>query len=221
MALHSWYKFFSERKYAEAFLDGSVLFRSLAYFRDYEDAQIIGDRYEGTRTWMPEGGVILRGRQTGAVGKFMEPFAFNAIVNPEDISVFCVSNSLTERLTREFKAVACVEVVNKCAFFSRLTPSLPPNAKLISGRVGYYDKDDSFQTLMGASPEKIILSKLKQFLYQEEYRFAFSTTNALDVGSARYCLREFKPAPNPGEHHSNLLQLGTLRDICKLHEFGE
>jgi len=32
------YKYFSEKKSAEAFLDGNLLFRSLAYYRDYEDA---------------------------------------------------------------------------------------------------------------------------------------------------------------------------------------
>jgi len=32
---HSLYKYFIERKWAEAFLDGEVLFRSLAHFRDY------------------------------------------------------------------------------------------------------------------------------------------------------------------------------------------
>ena len=73
MGQHRWYKFFSERNWAAAFLDGDVRFRSLAFFRDYEDSsnkQVIGDRYEGTRTCMPEGGVIIRGRTDGRVGKF-------------------------------------------------------------------------------------------------------------------------------------------------------
>jgi len=34
------YKYFSERKWAEAFLDGSMLFRSLSYFRDLEDKNV-------------------------------------------------------------------------------------------------------------------------------------------------------------------------------------
>jgi hypothetical protein len=35
---HSLFKYFSEHK--RAFLDGQVLFRSLSYFRDYEDESV-------------------------------------------------------------------------------------------------------------------------------------------------------------------------------------
>jgi hypothetical protein len=125
---------------------------------------------------------------------------------------------------------ASTRVQNRCmcrsvqqeGVFLASRPALPANAKLISGPVGYYSAtDDSLQKLMNASPEQIVLSKLEGFSYQEEYRFAFSATNALDVGRARHPLREFKPVPNPSEHHEELLQLGTLRDICKLHEFTD
>jgi hypothetical protein len=225
MGQHRWYKFFSERRWAEAFLEGEVLFRSLAYFRDYEDntsTQVRGDHYEGTRTCMPEGGVIMRGRKTGEVGKFTEPWAFNALVNAEGIFVFCVSSSYNNLLIREFNAVACIELLNKSAFFARLNSALLPlNAKLVSGAVEYYRQSEQLQALLGASPGKIVRSKLERFSYQDEYRFAFSTTNALDVGGARFCLREFKPTPNPSEHHKKALSLGSLRDICRLHECGE
>jgi hypothetical protein len=225
MGQHRWYKFFSERRWAEAFLDGAVLFRSLAFFRDYEDSsnkQVIGDRYEGTRTCMPEGGVIMRGRIDGHVGKFTEPWAFNALVNAENIFVFCVSKSFGDLQVREFNAVAWVEVLDKSAFFRRLTDALLPlNAKLVAGAVEYYQHSEQRMTLLGASPERIVKSKLEKFSYQDEYRFAFSPTNALDVGNARYCLREFKPSPNPNEHHAKALHLGSLRDICKLHECGD
>lgn len=226
MARHSWYKFFPERRWADAFLDGSVLFRSLGYFRDYEDAetrQIIGDRYEGTQTAMPESGIIMRARDTGATVKFIDPFAFNAVVETGEIFVFCVSQSFTPQLIHDFRAVGCVEIVNKPAFFQRLMPTLPATAKFISGSVEYYDSasgPEALKALLGASPEKIVRSKLRHFCYQEEYRFAFSETAALDAGSARYCLREFKPVPNLAEHHSKTLQLGCLRDICKLHELS-
>lgn len=203
-----------------------MLFRSLAYFRDYEDAetrQVIGDRYEGTQTSMPEGGIIARARETGVAVKFIDPFAFNAVVDAGDILVFCVSHSFTPELVRDFGAIACVEIVNKSGFFQRLIPALPPNAKFASGSVEYYDNargPDALKELLAASPEKIVRSKLRHFANQDEYRFAFSETTALNAGNARYCLREFRPAPDPNEHHSKLLQLGSLRDICKLHELG-
>ncbi len=226
MGQHSWYKFFSERRWAEAFLDGELRFRSLAYFRDYEDcagSQVVGDHYEGTRASMPEGGVILRARTTGQVGKFTEPWAFNALVSAEEIFVYCVSNSYSELLVRAFNALACIEIFNKAAFFGRLTPALPLDAKLVSGAVEYYryQQPEQLKTPMGATPDKIVKSKLARYSYQDEYRFAFCRTSALDPGSARFCLREFKPAPNPSEHHDEPLHLGSLRDICKLHRCGD
>lgn len=163
----------------------------------------------------------MRGRTDGHVGKFIDPWAFNALVNAEEIYVFCVSKSYSDVLMREFSAVACIEVLDKSAFFRRLTPALPRNAKLVAGPVEYYRPSEQLTTLLGASPEKIVKSKLEHFSYQDEYRFAFSPTNALERGNARHCLREFKPSRNPAEHHAETLRLGSLRDICRLHECGE
>jgi hypothetical protein len=56
---HSLFKYFSERKWADAFLDGQVLFRSLSYFRDYEDGNIRGDCKEGTATFRPPAGLVI------------------------------------------------------------------------------------------------------------------------------------------------------------------
>jgi hypothetical protein len=39
---HSLYKYYSTRKWADAFLDGRLRFNSLAYFRDFEDALRVG-----------------------------------------------------------------------------------------------------------------------------------------------------------------------------------
>jgi hypothetical protein len=195
----------------------------LAYFRDYEDrapdTQIIRDDYEGTRAFMPEGGVIIRNRTTGQISKFTEPWAFESLAKADEIFVFCVSNSYNNVLIREFTAEACVEIANKSAFFTRLNLALPPAAKLIHGNVKYYRKSDDLGTLW-ALPDEIVTSKLDRFAYQDEYRFAFSTTGAFDAGKTRQRLigRNSRPAPNPSEHHEQKLQLGSLRDICKLHK---
>ena len=71
------YKYFSEHKYAEAFLHGQVLFRSLAYFRDIEDA-VRGDEYEGTSKFLPEGGVVVRNQPRGTT--LTVPMAFESSV---------------------------------------------------------------------------------------------------------------------------------------------
>jgi hypothetical protein len=88
-------------------------------------------------------------------------------------------------------------------------PALPPDAEFASGSVEYYDYasgPDALKELLAASPEKIVRSKPR-------HRFAFSETTALNAGSARYCLREFSPAPNPNEHYSKLLRLEGQRHL--------
>lgn len=50
---HSLYKYFDNRKWAEAFLNGEILFRSLSYFRDCEDKVARGDPNEGTSIFRP------------------------------------------------------------------------------------------------------------------------------------------------------------------------
>jgi hypothetical protein len=47
---HSLFKYYDQRIWAENFLDGEMLFRSLAYFRDCEDA-VRGDECDLDRDW--------------------------------------------------------------------------------------------------------------------------------------------------------------------------
>jgi hypothetical protein len=215
-----------ERQWAEHSLQGEVVFRSLAYFRDFEDPvrkQAIGDRCEGTQAGMLKAGIIVTDHSTGKVlSKFVEPFEFNAQVNAEAIFVFCVSNSFNEVLRREFGATACIEILNKREFFARLDSAPPAGAKLVSGPVRYdeYAAEAHLKTLIAQpSPQDIVRSKIDYFSYQDEYRFAFSTGDALNDGQSRLCLRAFKPWRSPAQHHSNVLHLGDLTDFCRLHDW--
>ncbi len=56
---HSLYKYFTNRKWADAFLDGEVFFNSLTYFRDYEDANVREDKNEGSSVYRPESGLLI------------------------------------------------------------------------------------------------------------------------------------------------------------------
>jgi hypothetical protein len=56
---HSLYKYYSTRKWADAFVDGKLRFNSLAYFRDFEDAQVRGDKNEGKMIFRPEDGLVI------------------------------------------------------------------------------------------------------------------------------------------------------------------
>ena len=62
---HRLYKYFSDRKWANAFLDGEILFRSLSYFRDYEDKNVRGDEKEGTAVYRPKEGLVITNHTQG------------------------------------------------------------------------------------------------------------------------------------------------------------
>lgn len=54
------YKYFSKMEYAESFCEGHLLFRSLAYFRDYEDNNVREGEREGASVYRPNDGLSPR-----------------------------------------------------------------------------------------------------------------------------------------------------------------
>src|SRR5947209_12943629 len=92
----SLFKYYSESRWAEAFLDGDLLFRSLAYFRDYEDNETRGDRSEGSAVFRPAAGLVVNNQTQGET--FTLPrHALVSRAKQEEIFVFCVSRSMTDR----------------------------------------------------------------------------------------------------------------------------
>ena len=119
------YKYFSERKWAEAFINGEVLFRSLSYFRDYEDNNVREDQNEGRAIYRPEGGLIVNNQTQGTT--FILPgHAVESAAKQEEIFVFCLSRSLNDELRERFKAVLCVEILNVRASCDRIEAALLP-----------------------------------------------------------------------------------------------
>lgn len=51
------YKYLPEQFVRPLLCEGAVLFRALSYFRDYEDAQVRGDEFEGTKLYRPTNGL--------------------------------------------------------------------------------------------------------------------------------------------------------------------
>jgi hypothetical protein len=216
---HSLYKYFTDHKWADAFLNGEVLFRSLSYFRDYEDKDVRGDCKEGVSVFRPEGGLIITNHTQGRT--FTSPdSAFEAITNQKDIFAFCVSRSLTDELCKTFEAAACVEILKIPTLCERIKRALPGSATFRAGRVEYYDPNDA-PNPRWALPDQIALSKFEGYKWQKEFRFLFSFTDALEFekGTHRLVMSESKEVPKPYEHHEYLVKAQSLRDICRLHEF--
>jgi hypothetical protein len=224
---HSLYKYFTDRKWAEAFLDGELRFRSLSYFRDYEDENVRGDEKEGTAVFRPTDGLIINNLTQGRT-MTLPNHSFESTASQEEILVYCLSRSLTDELRRRFNAVACVEVLKTRPFFARVEVALPsdavfpgmPSHTRIGHRVEYYDEAEGGNARW-ALPDVIAISKANRYSWQDEYRLVFSLTDALgfEKVTTRLVRDNVVAAPKPAEHHYCDMKARGLRDICRLHEF--
>ena len=209
------YKYFSEQTHADGFLDGHLLFRTLAYFRDNEDA-VRGDEYEGTSKFLPEGGLVVHNQTQGTT--FTLPMAFESSVRAYEIFVYCTSLRLSADLAEEFRSVACVEVTNVKSLCERIRSALPRSAKFTARPVEYYSSVQACSPRW-ALPDQIATSKLDRWTSQNEYRFLFSLTDALgfEKVTLRLASRQRRSPFRVDEHIDDLLSIGSIRDICVLY----
>ncbi len=221
---HSRFKYFSSSEHAKQFLAGQMFCQTAAFFRDWQDKeaqQVIGDEYEGTRIYRPANGLQILNHSRGMNGNLQ--MGMECLTRAHEIYVFCVSLSFTDQLKKEFKAAACAEIGDPKEFIARWHKALPSEAKPdgnhVSRRVGYYRPEDLPDNVW-ALPDLITTTKLKRFEYQNEYRFAYTKTDAFGFQNCTYVLTERKarPLPKPEEHFHETLLLGDLNDICMLHE---
>ena len=205
--------------------------RTAAYYRDYEDKkalEVIGDEHEGVRLYRPLNGLQINNLTEGTNGVLNA--AMECATRAHEIYVFCLSLSFNDILKQEFEAVACVEIYDPAELHARWLKALSPEVKdhvcavpgdyprYVSRKVAYYTPQD----LMGpvwALPDMITTGKLKQFEYQNEYRFAYTKTDAFKFENCNYNIvdRKARPEPKPHEHLVETLNLGDLRDICRIH----
>lgn len=219
------YKYFSNEKYAEDFLDGDLLFRSLSYFHDLEDGNVRGDEGEGISKYRPQTGLVIN-NLTQKTSLVLNDFSFTSGVQQDEIFIFCLSMAHADRLYDEFHAVACVEIKDIYAFCRRVQNSLPqgasfpavqPNRPRIGHKIEYYDE------LEGASPrwalpDRIAVSKLRRYAWQEEFRLAFSITDAFrfENVSTRLIHDDHRESNSLNEYPRHLVSAGSLRDIAQI-----
>lgn len=220
----SLYKYLPEQFVRPLLREGAVLFRTLSYFRDYEDAQVRGDEFEGTRLFRPTNGLEVTLVETQE--KVVLPHSFESSAHEDDIFVFCLSTILSPELAAQFKTNVCVEIQNPALFISKIRGALSrrpsiKNKMLVHGEVRYYEPHEP-PIVDWALPERIAMSKLELFRPQQEYRIAFSVNGAFDVENTRLRLVA------PGTHRANrltayperLFKLGSISKTCRVHRFG-
>ncbi len=217
------YKYLPNQYLDNVVLKGEFLFRSLSYFRDYEDAQVRGDIYEGTQKYAGENGLDIHNLTTDLKSK--ENWVFKSIVDAENIFIFSTSTKLCPDLAREFKSDVCIEFENLGLLISKLSEavkrrkSIKPN-KLHHGQVNYYEEETP-PGIDWAFPDRISNGKLDFFSYQSEYRFQLSLRNALAFGNTTQEIQvsDIKKDCVKKEHSEIILKVGDIRKMCKIHEF--
>jgi hypothetical protein len=189
----------------------------------------VGDEYEGTRLYRPLNGLEITNLTQHTQGNLQLGAEF--ITKAHEIFVYCVSMSFNDALKNEFDAKACVEICDPLKFIQRWQRALPPEALVTSGAVGDYQKyvcrmvryyhGHDLPGNVWAIPDLITTTKLKKFAYQEEYRFAYTKTDAFKFENVEVQLvdRKARPAPKPDEHFHETLDLGDLHDICRIRVF--
>ena len=207
-------------------MEGNILFRSLAYFRDYEDLNVRGDNYEGDSVYRPEAGLVVM-NHTQQTTFTLPGYAFQSAAHQEEIFVCCLSRSLSSEIANRFGAHFCVEILKIGPFCKRLVAALPSNATFpgapghtrIGNDVEYYDPAEG-SSPRWALPDKIAISKVNTYAWQEEFRLVFTLTDAFGFENVRTRLvkNEHKNVPNLTEHHSYSVRTQSLRNICHLHE---
>lgn len=214
-------------EYATSFIKrGEVLFRSLSYYRDYEDDNIRRDEFEGTKVHLPHDGLKLTKIESGEVVSL--PHRFESTANEDEIFVYCLSALCNESLAKDFKTKTCIEIVKPMIFIGLIRNAIErrssiKNKQLTHGLVNYYLPSDP---PLGdwALPEKIALSKLSlpSFTRQKEYRIAFAVNRAFDVYNVNTKLvlqNEQRDKNKYKNYPEKVFKLGDLSKICKVHRF--
>jgi hypothetical protein len=219
----SLYRYLSER-YVKSFIaGGEIWFRSLSYFRDFEDELVRGDEFEGTRVHLPADGLKLTMMATGE--EVLVPYSFESTAREDDIFVYCLSTVLSKSLAAEFKTSVCVEIFKPSAFEGLVQRALDrrpsiKNKRLYSQPIAYYDRSDP-PIVDWALPERIALSKPAYFSHQSEHRLAFAVNGAFDVQNVSVRLAPLgnrRPVRSMLHPHRTL-NIGNLSKLCKVHRF--
>ena len=193
-------------------------FRTLSYFRDYEDDDVRADEYEGTLAHRPVGGLRIRKVDTGE--EIQTNYQFESSAKEEEIFIYCFSTEFSKELAAEFEAEACVEIDNVAKLLGRLRAALVRRPKIRDktikhGAVHYYLPEEP-PIADWALPERIALRKPVRLSRQKEYRIAFAVNGAFAVENVNVRLANLDNRRKPkGLSHPEMnMKLGNLSKFC-------
>jgi hypothetical protein len=217
----SLYRYFSEKNALAFVRNGEVLFRALSYFRNYEDGEIRGDKFEGTLVHLPDNGLVVKNVNTEE--EILLPHRLESTAKEDDIFVYCMSQILSAELAERFKAEVVVEITNPAKFLNLVRSALSLRKRfrvnqLIHESVKYYEWNEP-PIVDWALPERITMRKPKMFEWQREYRLAVPIGDAFDVENVNVNLVPINHSriSEAKLYPKQLIRLGNLSKICRVH----
>jgi hypothetical protein len=163
--------------------------------------------------------------QTQGYTRAIPAGAFRANSKSDEIFILCASNSMKDELRVRFEAECCVEILRVATLCARIEAKLPAGSTFRAKAISYDSKNDEIG-IRWAFPDKITFEKIDCYSWQDEYRFAFSITDALAFGKTSQQLQIPAPGttelskpitiPEPREYK---MTTPSLRAICRIHIF--
>ena len=208
-------------EYVKDFVSGGiVLFRSLSYFRDYEDSNIRGDEFEGTRVFCPPEGLRIHNQTQNTIGNLNQ--CFESTANEDDIFAFCMSQHLKAELFDFFKTEYCIEILKPHRFLAKLKHAILPMEAvtekfIVFDTVHYYSAAEP-PIVDWALPERIALLKPEPYSQQYEVRAAFAVNGAFrpENVKVRLVARGERRFPKSENHPEMKVKLGNLSSLCRI-----
>jgi hypothetical protein len=217
----SLYRYFSEKNALAFVRNGEVLFRALSYFRNYEDEEVRGDKFEGTLVHLPDNGLVVKNVNTEE--EILLPHRLESTAKEDDIFVYCMSQIFSVDLAERFKAEVVVEITNPAKFLNLVRSALSLRKRfrvnqLIHEPVKYYEWNEP-PIVDWALPERITMRKPKIFEWQHEYRLAVPIGDAFDVENVSVNLVPINHSRTSEARFPKplVIRLGNLSKICRVH----
>lgn len=214
------YKYLPSKFVNSVIRKGTLLFRNLSYFRQYEDNRR-GDPLEGFHRDNPDNDITIKNLSTGKV--INGDFSFLNSTNTDLIQIFCLSKTLDRSLFEEFEADACIEIIEVDEFLRRsriaVKRFLPAHSSgLLFGSVKYY-KENAPAGFDIKNPKNLSFAKGIHYQHQEEFRMVFGSKKAFNltqqiVINQRY---DFIGEAKKGVPKEKQVKIGSIDDIVKIH----
>jgi hypothetical protein len=219
------FRYFTHRQHALDLMNKGVLFlNTLAFFRRCEH-EARGDPHDAQLRYQPEGGLSLTNVTRGEAFQLPDGAQFVSSAKADQLFVYCLSNTKSAALVKEFSAPFCVEIKDPVRFVGRIARAVQLRSRLERGRIingpVTYRSVKAEPLADWALPERVALIKPDTYAGQDEYRIVVGMKGAFSIENVDLTIKmEPSKAQPPGETGEPLImKLGDLSAITELHRF--